>query len=835
MVEMLKGTWSDLVYAARALAKARAFTFVCIVSLGIGMAPVIAVPYLSRIPSMPPPGLNTDGLVEVITTTVESRPAANSWSYPDYLDLRNSDTGIAMIAWAAAPAMITLPAGPKLPMYPMYVSVDYFKTLGLKLARGSGFDGQTDAVVIVAHGFWQNDLGADPEIIGKTLKLDNVPYTVVGIASEGFEGHLGGKSLFVPLERYPLLGTDSNARFDRGKECLALHGRLSQGVGIAQASGAVARITSQLAKEYPATNKLKAGIVVEYDPMGIDRSQFRRLQALAFTLTGAVLLVVCLNLSGMMQVRSAMRERELAIRQAIGASRLRLAMHVLSEAVLLAAAGGTLASLVILNVPAMFSRLSGQPAPVQLQNALKLDLPMIAICIGICLLTSLVFGFLPALRFSRTVIISTLKDDAGAGGLRVGRIHQFTAALQVAIAVPLLVMGGISLDRVRSTAIADLGFESDLLYAAPLELNAGPETRPAGNIGFQIRSLRDNLAKTDGIASATVADGLPLDSRSRAATVSLQSEADAASTPVHVQVTRVGDGYLNTMGIQLLSGRDFSGDDTLGSEQVTIIAKPLADRLFPNAGVGEAIGKRLTFGVAGAKDNPPQTLRIIGVTGDFPTAQMNTDRAQLLLALAQQSNLRPKSITTDESGNRLSDLMLIARRGAREQPQKIIAALENVVRDFDPAFRRDRIVTGVSLRKNSMDDFLKQSAIAGATGGVVLLLSGLGIYGVVGLMVATRTREIAVRVALGASRSRVLGMILFDVLKLATPGVAVGLLLAAALIRLNGENMGISLSQVESLAYVAGAAIAILVAVLAGLAPARRAAAVQPMVAMRSE
>src|SRR5687767_5811066 len=128
MVNMFRGIWSDLVYGVRSLAKARAFTSVCIVSLGIGMVPVIAVPYISRIPSMPPPGLNTERLVEVITTTVESRQAANSWSYPDYLDLRNSDTGMAMIAWAAAPSMITLPAGSKLPMYPMYVSADYFKT-----------------------------------------------------------------------------------------------------------------------------------------------------------------------------------------------------------------------------------------------------------------------------------------------------------------------------------------------------------------------------------------------------------------------------------------------------------------------------------------------------------------------------------------------------------------------------------------------------------------------------------------------------------------------------------------------------------------------------------
>jgi hypothetical protein len=222
IANMFRGIWSDLVYAARSLAKARAFTFVCIVSLGIGMVPVIAVPYAARIPRMPPPGVNTEGLVEVITTTVGSRRAANSWSYADFMDLRNSDTGIAMIGWAAAPNEITLPGGRKTVLWPMYVSADYFKTIGVPMARGAGFEAQTGPAVILGYRMWQNDLGSDPEIIGKTLKLDGIPYVVAGIAPEQFRGHLSGlyKQLFVPLERYPLLIKDNNARFDRGKEWL---------------------------------------------------------------------------------------------------------------------------------------------------------------------------------------------------------------------------------------------------------------------------------------------------------------------------------------------------------------------------------------------------------------------------------------------------------------------------------------------------------------------------------------------------------------------------------------------------------------------------------------
>ena len=201
-------------------------------------------------------------------------------------------------------------------------------------------------------------------------------------------------------------------------------------------------------------------------------SQFTLLKTIGFTLTGAVLLVVCLNISGMMQVRGAMRERELSIRQAIGASRGLLVRYLLAESMLLAVVGGTLASLVLFNIPSALSWMVGKPIPPQFQQLLRIDLSMIAFCFGLCLLASLVFGFLPAARFSRPVIISSLKDEAGGGGFRVGRVHRVTAALQVAIAVPLLVMGGICLDRVRATATSDLGFASDLLYAAPLPLNA---------------------------------------------------------------------------------------------------------------------------------------------------------------------------------------------------------------------------------------------------------------------------------------------------------------------------------------------------------------------------
>ena len=281
------------------------------------------------------------------------------------------------------------------------------------------------------------------------------------------------------------------------------------------------------------------------------------------------------------------------------------------------------------------------------------------------------------------------------------------------------------------------------------------------------------------------------------------------------------------MGIPLLRGRGFTTDDAAGASMVTIISKPLKDKLFADA---DPIGQLLSFDVGGDETRKPLTLTIIGVTADFPTSQMSTEREQLLLPLAQHPDVLKDSVRVDDDRGGTAMLMLVARSAAGEPAPKMTAALENAIRESDADFDRADIVTGVWLRKKSMDDFFTQFGVGAIAGGVCLLLAALGIYGVIGLMVTSRTRELAVRVTLGASRPRVIGMILFDVVKLVAPGVAIGMLITVGLVRLDG---GVRISTVEPLAYVAGAAIAVLAAVLAALAPARRAASVQPMVAMR--
>ena len=805
----------DLMHAVRSLAKARAFTAVCVLTLGIGMAPVIAIQLMARFFTTPPPGVDPEAptpLVELVTKRVGPHDPTDKWSYPDFVAIRDSSTGVSIAGWAPGRSDVAIPAaGVKKISKTLFVSSGYFETIGVPLARGGGFQDTADAVAIVSHAFWQKRLGSDPDILGKTIDVGGVPHAVAGVAADRFGGHLTHEDpveLFLPLERYPGVAR-ANARFDRSSRWVHIHGRLSPGVTITQADASVSALTSQLARDHAATNEFIAGAVAPYHSIGnVEGSELPIVMTVFTTMTALLLLVVCLNVSGMVQMRSAMRERELSIRQAVGASRGRLIQHLLAEAVVLAALGCSLAAFVLFNAGSVMSWWLGEPLPAQFQKAFRVDLRMLATCAGLSLAASLVFGWLPALRFSRPAFLTVLKDDTGTGGIRAGRFHRVTAALQVAIAVPLVIVSLLSLERFRATAAADLGFASELLYAAPFELRQG---EPAES---RIRRVRDSLASAAGVAAVTVADGLPLDFGNRSRRVSTQPEAGSAPRTDNVHVTHVGDGYLDTMGIALVRGRGFTPGDAAGAEMVTIVSRALAEKLFPHA---DALGQRVTFGTPEDRNQPPLTLTIVGVTRDFPTSRMTGSREQLLLPLAQHPD-----VTT---------VMLVARSAAGEPPAKVSSALENTIREIDRDFDRREIVTGVTLRQSSTADFLNQFAFFGIPGSVTLLLAALGIYGVVGLMVATRTREIAVRIALGASRPRVIGMVLFDVARLAAPGVAVGLVLTVVVVRVDG---GVTISAVEPLAWVAGAAIATLTAIAASLAPARRAASVEPMVAMRS-
>ncbi|HXW07784.1 MAG TPA: ABC transporter permease [Vicinamibacterales bacterium] len=820
----------DLAHAARSLAKERAFALVCVISLGIGMGAVVALAAFSRAIEAPARGIDTEGLAELLVLPLgplRARAgvwALEQWSYPDYRALRDGEVGMAITGWTrqfsevgARTADDTAP--PRVTT--LFVSANYFSTFGVSLAQGSGFDPLIDDVpsaeprVVLSHDFWRSRMSSDPEIVGKPLTIDGIPHTVVGIAPEDFRGHFHvfeapGSLLFVPLEQHPRLRSNPSLRDDRTVDWVRIHGRLDPGVDLTRAKGLVSATVAGLAQRYPATNQFKAATVEPYYSQGaVGRPEALRVFSGILGLAGAVLLIVCLNISGMMLVRGATRQRELSIRAALGASRRRLIQHLFFEAVWLALAGAALSGFVLFGIPAAVAWWIGAPVPQEID----LDAVNVAIASGLCLLVSVLFGLLPAVRFSRPNLTPALKDDVGAGGRETIRVHRVAAMAQVGIAIPFLVISGVMLDRTRT---ADFGFLTDGLAGVRLPPPVGPERDAA----FAMRKVRDDLQRASGVRSVALAEGMPVDFDYRLFRVARAGEAQF----VTAHVTRVGEHFLETIGAPLLRGRTITADDRIRAAPVAVISEPLARRLFPAT---EPIGERVTVTLDESRE---QEFTIVGVSADFATSQLTTERPQILLPLP------------DLFG---SPVHLIARGAPGDEP-KLKAGLESALRELGvdalPGVSFSGIVTGQDLVQKSIADLIAESTAAAVAGGIVLLLAALGIVGVVGFMVATRTRELAIRMALGSTRLRVFRLMLSDIVRLVIPGVAGGLVLAAVLIRTMEDVMGTPLTLgpdplgvMEPLIYAIASTVAVTAALLAGLPAARRATAVQPMVAIRSE
>ena len=830
--EALGAMRRDLAHAARSLWKDRGFAVVCVISLGIGMGAVVALATFGRAITAPARGIDTHGLTELLILPLgplrakAGEWALEQWSYPDYQALRDADVGMSLTGWSSGFAETgepplddkTAPAR----VATLYVSANYFSTFGVSLARGPGFDPEIDDApsaeprVVLSHDYWRSRAASDPDIIGKSLTIDGVPHTVVGIAPEGFRGHFHvfqspSAPLFIPLERHPRLREHPGLRHDRTADWLRIHGRLAPGVSLTQAKGLVTATMSGLAQRYPASNEFKAATVEPYASMGAaGRPESRRVLSVLLGLAGTVLFIVCLNISGMMLVRGTTRERELSIRAALGAHRRDLIQQLFFEALWLAFAAGALSAFVLFGIPALVGWWMGFPVPPEFD----FDGVSMAIASGLCLLASLLFGLLPALRFSRPDLIPALKEDAGGGGRQTIRVHRVAAMAQIAVAIPFLVISGVMLDRVRT---ADFGFATDGLAAARLPAPTAGSGREAD---FSIRRVRDNLQQTAGVRSVAVAEGMPVDFDYREFRVARAGGSEF----VTAHVTRVGENFLETIGAPLVRGRTITAEDRVMASPVAVISVPLAELLFPGT---EAIGERVTVTL---EEDREQEFTVVGVSADFATSQLTTTRPQILLPL-------PESLP--------STVHLIARGAPADEP-KVKAALESALRELGvqplPGVAFAGIVTGQDLVEKSLSDLVSESTAVAVAGGLVLMLAALGIVGVVGFMVATRTREIALRMALGSTRVRVFGMMLKDIVRLVLPGVAGGLVLAAVLIRTMEDVMGTPLTLgptplgvMEPLIYIGAATIAVCAALLAGLPAARRATSVAPMVAMRAE
>lgn len=823
---------SDVLHALRTLARERAFTVVCVVSLGIGMGAVVALATMGRALTAPAHGVNADGVVEILVLPqgpLRAKAGAwalERWSYPDYRALRDADAGLDIAGWSLDSTEYGTPtpaptSPPRVPA--LYVSPNYFRTFGVSLAQGPGFDAVADDSpsaapnVVLSHDFWTTRLGSNPAAVGTLVTLDGVQHRVVGIAPADFRGHFHffnapSSLVFLPLERHPRLRQDARLRTDRNADWVRLHGRLAAGVTRTEAQGRLAAVAATLASRYAATNQFKSITVEPYVPLGAaGRAESLRVFSTLLGLAVVVLLIVCVNISGMMLIRGATRAHELSVRAALGAGRQALAQHLFVEAVMLAVAAAALSVGVLFGIPAVIGWWMGVPVPPEVD----FDATGALIGVSLCVVVSVLFGWLPALRSSRPDLLPALQENAGRGGTRRIRVHRVAAMAQIAVAVPFLVTSGVMIDRVRT---ADYGLAMAGLAGARV---------PASVLqrGGSVRDALDGLRQAPGVHAVALADGMPLDFDYREFRVTRLDGVGSATA----HVTRIGEGFLQTIGARLLRGRTITAGDRLMDAPVAVISEPLATQLFPG---GDAIGHALTVSV---RDRPDREVTVIGITGNFASSQLTTTRLQLLMPL-------PDALTATTAP---SGLHLIVHGDAGDEA-RLTSALGTALRDLgvEPGagVGLPGIVTGSMLDELSTSDLVAEGTAVGLAGGLVLIVAALGIVGVVGFLVATRTREFAIRMALGSTRRRVFGLMLGDTVTLVIPGLIAGLLIGAWLIRAMTDVLGTPLTvgpeplgAMEFAIYAVAAAITLFASLLAGVPAARRATAIDPMAAMRAD
>jgi putative ABC transport system permease protein len=693
------------------------------------------------------------------------------------------------------------------------VSGNFFTVLGVGAHLGRVFTEADDRtpgahfVTVVSYNYWRGRFNADPNIVGKKISINNHPYTIIGVSAQGFNDVGSGAA---PDVRVPMMMKGNSLIIDPrlGAPVMA---RLKPGISIEQAQAATDPLFQNIIRAYGANSPSSrysdaSRIELRSASRGVSASALRGqyLQPLIFLLclVGVVLLIACLNVANLLLARAATRQKEIAVRLAVGAGRFRLIRQLLTEGFLLSALGGALGLL--------FARLGTDVllGYLPLTHEIKLDLRMLGITLAITLLTGLLFGLAPALQATRLDLIPALKNDAVgmAGVVRKWELRRMLVILQVALSLVLLICGGLFVRSLQNLKAVDPGYTSDQIVSmmiAPIFSGYKPD---------QQRRLYDRLSERvmslPGVKSATYTHSLPIGGPSEG-----EVEVPGSQRPPNVKATARFHGmtphFFDTFGIPLLMGRDFTAEDLVGPPKVVIVNDSFASYFFGNE---NPLGKRVSVGTF-------RDLEIVGVVGN---AKLNSlkETSSRAIYYAQFSDIL--------LGKQRLCVRAVGDTGA------VIAAIRNEVRRLDPNLP----VFDIKTFAEQIDDSISQERMIALLSSFfslfALLLAGLGLYGVMAYAVARRTREIGIRMALGAQAGNVLWLVLRETLLLVLIGVAIGLPGALAAARLaKGFLFGLTTNDPLTIAMATFVMMAI--AAIAGYLPARRAAQVDPLIALRDE
>jgi putative ABC transport system permease protein len=813
---MIADLWQDLRYGARMLLKNPGFSTVVALTLALGIGAnaalfsVVNGVLLNPLPFPQP---------EQLVSLNQSRPnvAAGSIPYPNFLDWQKENQTFSGMATSRQSSFALVGAGEAERVRGRRCTANLFSVLGVKPALGRDFAPGEDEpgagpVVVISAELWQRRFGASPDALGKSLTVDDKSYTIVGVLPASFTLYRG-TDVYIPMGQW------NNSGLRNRSAGLGLQGigRLRAGVTLAQAQADLDGVMRRLAEAYPEANRGNGAAVIPLKERlvgDVGPSLWMLLGAVGF-----VLLIACVNVSNLLLARATGRTREFAIRAALGAGQWRLLRQSLTESILLALAGGGLGS--VLAALGTRAALTVLPTGLPRADEIGLDARVLPFTLGISLLTGVLAGLAPALKTSQWRLAETLKESGrGAGGGRP-RAQGVLVAVEVALALVLLIGAGLMIRTLSALWNVDPGFRPDNVLtfglSFPPSMRAvSPEAKRAS-----LRDLSDRFNSMPGVKAASFSLGASPMQGEGSAFFWLDGQPKPASTSeMHRTLAYwVEPDYLTAMVIPLKQGRFFSAQDEMGTQPVVVIDEVFARQYFQNA---DALGKRIN--VAGNNQGPSE---IVGVVGHVKQWGLDADdghalRAQLYLPFRQLG------------WNSEADVVVRVEGAAGTTAAAHFDALRRVVQSqhshnviYEPQTMNEVIADSLARRRFAM-------ILLNAFAVVALLLSGIGLYGVISYLVGQHTHELGIRMALGAQRRDVLLLVLSQGMKMALGGVTLGLLAALGLTRLlAGLLYGVGATDPTTFAVITSILMA--VALLACFVPAWRATKVDPLVTLRSE
>jgi putative ABC transport system permease protein len=810
--------WQDVRYSLRMIFKAPGYAAIAILTLGLGIgANTTIFSWINSTLLNPIPGLASPN--EVVSLSL-GRGTDNPFpfTYPDLQAMRDGQQSFAGLTGTSITPLSLTGKGKPERVWGTVATANYFDVLGVRPVLGRGFLPAEDEkpggapVAVISYRMWQTHFGANPDVLGKTIEINQRPFTIVGVAPSVFQGSQTGvrTELWVPVMMVEQVMPRGDLLHDHHYFWMFALGRLKPGVRPEQAQEEMTVLLKREVKNYPEEHRGHDSVSVNplwRSPFGANQF-LSLLLPMLMSIAGVVLLLACANVANLMLVRSVARRREIAIRMSLGASRWRLVRQLLVESLVLAMAGGALAFAITFWTAGTFMKfLPTTDFPISL--IVRADRAVLLATLVISVLTGVIFGILPALRASGEAPVGVLKEDTGSasGGFRKARLASGLVVAQISLSLLLLICAGLFIRSFMSAQQINPGFNSHNVLIASYDLFTAGYSEENG-AEFD-RQLTAKLEALPGIQSVTLSTRVPLGFGGGSTAVNPEGYVPQAHESMETQVAIITPNYFQTLQIPIVKGRDFSLQDTMKSQRVVIVSETFVNRYWPNQ---EALGKQLY------SDLPKEWFTVVGVARDSKVTGLNEKPTPFLYLPLYQVYQATMIINARVAGDPLT---------FRKTVEKTVHELNADLVVFD--------VTTLELREQ-FASFGQRVAgtFVGAFGLLALVLAAVGIYGVTAYTTRQRTHEIGVRMALGASKDNILRLVLGHGLRLTLVGVVLGLAVSFTLTRYL-RSMLLGVTSTDALTFSCVAILLSAVALFASFIPARRAMRVDPMVALRYE